>query len=168
MSKRVFTAANYTPTATADATSLANNTYQALKGGGATNIVQVIEVMISGLAGSSSPTLMELGRASTLETTSSSLSSPNRDANMNPSALAQTGLAVAFAGAGTGPQRSAVDAKLELNLNTFGGIVRWQAAPGEEWWQIGNTAPGGESILSAFTGGAVGPVSSHIIYENLW
>src|SRR5262245_21881308 len=129
MSKRVFHASNYTPTATADTTSLTNATYQGLKGGTSTNITQVIEVMLSGLAGSSAPTIMQLARASTLETTPTALASPNSDGFVNPAALAITSGPVAFVAAATGPQRSGStsDAKLELNLNTFGGIVRWQA-----------------------------------------
>jgi|SRR5215472_12260296 len=169
MSKRSFHAPNYTPTAQSDTTALTNATYQALFGGASTAMLQVIEIMIEGLAGASSPTLMQMARASTLHSSATALAAPNSDGFMNPSALAQTSNAVAFTAATTGPQRSATttDAKLELNINAFGGIVRWQAAPGEEWWLVGNTASAGESVLSAFTGGTVGAVSSHLIYENL-
>lgn len=171
MSKRVFHATNYTPTAQADTTALTSGTYQALKAA-VSSVVQVIEIMISGLAGSSAPTIMQFARASTLETTPTALASPNSDAFMNPIAHAISPAPVAFVAASTGPQRSATttDAKLDLNLNAFGGIVRWQAAPGEEWWLHGAStvaAPAGESILSAFTGGTVGAVSSHIIYEPM-
>jgi hypothetical protein len=62
------------------------------------------------------------------------------------------------------PSATTTDGKLELGL-TVGGIYRWQAAPGEEWGQLGNTASLGESILSNFTGGGNGAVSSHTIYE---
>jgi ABC-type molybdenum transport system ATPase subunit/photorepair protein PhrA len=54
-----------------------------------------------------------------------------------------------------------------MGLNAFGGIKRWVAAPGAEWWILGNAASGGESLLSAFTGGTVGAISSHIEYEPL-
>jgi hypothetical protein len=167
MAKRVFHAANYTPTAQADTSALTNATYQALKGGSATQLINIVDVQIAGLAGSSSPTLMQLARVTTVETTPTALASPNSDGPMHPSTAALAAPPVSFVAAAAGPQRSAAttDAKLELALNAFGGIVRWQAAPGEEWGQIGNTQPLGESVLSAFTGGTVGAVSSHIIYE---
>jgi hypothetical protein len=169
--KRAFHATNYTPTAQADTVALTSGTYQALKAAVSTNL-QIVEVMVEGLAGASSPTIMQLARASTLETTPTALASPNSDGPLNPITHVVSPLPVAFVAAGTGPQRSAVttDAKLDLNINAFGGIVRWQAAPGEEWWVFGAAsvaAPAGESILSAFTGGTAGAVSSHLIYELL-
>lgn len=169
MSKRAFHAPNYTPTATTDSTAMANGTYQALKTGAATGQIQVIEVMISGLSGSSTPTIMQLARSSTVGATPTALASPNSDGFMNPSASALTSAPVAYTAATTGPQRSSStsEAKLELNLNCFGGIVRWQAAPGEEWWIVGTSATAGESQLSAYTGFTSGIISSHLIYEVL-
>src|SRR5262245_12649672 len=166
MSKRVFHNPNYTPTATADTTAVPNG-YQAIKGGASTAIIQVLDIAISGLATTSAPTLMQWARVSTLETSATTLAAPASDGFMNPVSLAITSGPTCFIAATTGPQRSATttDAKLELNINAFGGKERWQAAPGEEWWIVGNTAPAGESILSAFTGGTVGALSSHIIYE---
>jgi hypothetical protein len=71
--------------------------------------------------------------------------------------------------AASGPQRSVAttDAKLNMSFNAFGGILRWQAAPGEEWGQFGNTsaAPLGESSLSAFTGFTPGLMGAHVIFE---
>lgn len=171
MSKRVFHATNYTPTAQADTTALTNATYQALKAGNST-LLQVIEIWISGLASVTSPTLMQWARASTLETTPTALASPNSDGFMNPLSSALSTTSTAFVAASTGPQRSATttDPKLDLNINAWGGIARWQSSPTEEWWIHGastTAAPAGESILSAFTGGTVGNVSSHIVYEPM-
>lgn len=167
MAKRIFHAANWTPTATADTSAHANATYMALKGGSSTQLINIVEVYIGGLAGASSPTLMQLARVSTIETTPTALASPNSDGPAHASTAALAAAPVSFVAAAAGPQRSAVttDAKLELALNAFGGIVRWVAAPGGEWSQIGNTAALGESILSAFTGGTVGAISAHIMYE---
>lgn len=166
MAKRIFHANNYTPTAQADTTALTSGTYQALKGGGTTQLVNIVEVYIAGLAGASAPTSMQLARASTVETTPTALASPNSDGAMSQNSALSSPV-VSFVAAATGPQRSAVtsDAKLELGLNAFGGIVRWVAAPGEEWGIIGNAASLGESILSAFTGGTVGAINSHLVYE---
>src|SRR5262249_54752726 len=106
MSKRAFHATNYTPTAQADGGALTSATYQALKAA-VRSVTQVVEVMISGLAGASSPTIMQLARASTLETTPTALATPNSDGPMNPIAHAVSPLPVAFVAAATGPQRSA-------------------------------------------------------------
>ena len=63
----------------------------------------------------------------------------------------------------TFPQRSATGYLLDLSLNTYGGIARWQARYGEEITVYGNTAPGGEVSLSSRAG--TGKTSGHIIYE---
>lgn len=171
MAKRSFSAMTYTPTATADTTALANTTYQALRGGNATQTLNVIEIYIGGQASASSINLMNFARTSTVGTTPTALAAPNSDGPLNGATQALATTPVSFVAASTGPQRSAVttDARLNLSLNTFGGIVRWVAAPGEEWGIVGNTASsatvGGESVLSAFTGGSAGLMGSHIIYE---
>lgn len=167
MAKRSFQAANWTPTAQADTTALTSGTYMALKGGSGTQKIDVLEVMISGLAGSSTPTILQLARASTIETTPTALASPNQDGPLDPATAALAAAPVSFVAAATGPQRSAAttDAKLNFALNAFGGIIRWNAAPTQQWSLLGNTAQFGESILSAFTGGTVGAISAHIIYE---
>jgi len=171
MSKRAFHATNWVPTAQADTTALTSATYMALKAGNST-LLQVVEIWISGLAAVTSPTIMQWARASTLETTPTALASPNSDGFMNPLSSALSTTSTAFVAASTGPQRSATttDPKLDLNINAWGGIARWQSAPGEEWWIHGastTAAPAGESILSAFTGGTVGNVSAHIVYEPM-
>jgi hypothetical protein len=169
MAKRSFQATNYTPTAQADTTALTNATYQGLKGGSGTQRLEVNEVLISGLGGASSPTIMQFARASTVETTPTALASPNQDGPLDPETAALAAPPVSFVAAATGPQRSATttDAKLNLALNAFGGIVRWNSGPDLKWIIVGATAPGGESLLSAFTGGTVGAISSHILYEPL-
>ncbi|HEU0283143.1 MAG TPA: hypothetical protein VFQ99_05120 [Gallionella sp.] len=67
----------------------------------------------------------------------------------------------------TKPQRSATLHLLNLSFNAFGGVVRWLAAPGEEISIVGASANTGEVSLSAFTGGTVGALGSHIVYEPL-
>jgi hypothetical protein len=86
---------------------------------------------------------------------------------MHPSTAALAAAAVTFVAAATGGQRSAVttDARLNLGLNAWGGIIRWIADMNEQFSILGNTAALGESSLSAFTGGTVGAISAHIIYE---
>jgi hypothetical protein len=167
MAQRVFHAPNFTPTATADTTALANATYMAIKGGSSTQLIDISEVAGMGLAGASGAMLMQLARASTIETTPTALAAPNSDGPKHPSSAALAAAPVSFVAAATGPQRSATtsDGKLELNFNAFGGIFRWQVPRGEEWSQLGNTASLGESIYSQFTGGSSNAISAHIVYE---
>jgi hypothetical protein len=64
----------------------------------------------------------------------------------------------------TKPQRSAtLGHLLQLSLNTYGGIARWQARYGEEITTYGASASLGEVSLSSVTG--TGIVSGHVLYE---
>src|SRR6185312_1750081 len=154
MAVRSFQATNWTPTATADTTALANATYMALKGGSGTQRIEVQEVMVSGFAGSTAPAILQLARVSTVETTATALAAPNSDGPEDPATAALAAPPVSFVAAAAGPQRSAVttDARLNLGLNTYGGIAKWNSAFSKPWVILGNTADFGESVLSAFTG----------------
>jgi len=169
MAKRSFQQVNWTPGATADTTNLANGSFMHLGGGSATQLINVIELYEAGMAGASSPTFMEWARETTIPANQSALAAPASDGPLSPAtaALAAPPISATAVAGGTGPQRSAStsDARLQLGLNAFGGIVRWVAAPGEEWGILGNTADLGGAVLSAYTGGTVGAINSHIIYE---
>jgi hypothetical protein len=90
---------------------------------------------------------------------------------MNPATAALSNVPVSFVAATTNPQASAVitDAKLNLGLNLFGGIIRWNAAPTQQWTILGNTFGLGNSVLfnSTTSGGAAGGgvANAHILYE---
>lgn len=168
MAKRSFQCVNYTPTATADSpTALANGTYQGIRGATSTQKLDILEVMISGLAGASAPTILQLARSGVIASTTSVLVAPNSDGPTDPATAALQSPALTWTNAVGGPQRSGSisEARLSLAVNAFGGILRWNAAPTQQWTITGNTATGGESTLSAFTGGTVGAISSHILYE---
>ena len=168
MAKRTFTNRNWTPTATADTTALANATYMAVKGGSGTQRIDIWDFMITGLAPStSSPTLLEFARSSTVATTPTALAAPASDGPNDPATAALALPPVTFTAAATGGQRSAAtsDARLDLGLNAQGGILRYNSAPGQQFVILGNTATFGEAYLSAFTGGTVGAITAHIMYE---
>lgn len=170
MSKRVFGVATFTPTATADTTNFTNGTYMALAAAAAGAGLLVSEIFIGGQASASSVNLMQFSRDSTVGASTAALAAPNSDGFVNPAlASALSAGMVPFVAATTAPQRSAAigQARLHLNLNAFGGIVRWVAYPGEEWWITGVTVNTSESSLSAFTGGSVGAIGAHIVYEPL-
>jgi hypothetical protein len=170
MSRRSFSAATYTPTATADtATTLANGTYQAIGASGATARLKVKEIWIGGQATASAVNIMQFARDHVLGATLAALAAPNSDGPMDTETAALSAVPLTYVGATTPPQRSALttSARLSLSLNAFGGIVAWHPDPGEEWGITGVTVDVSESSLSAFTGGNVGLVGSHIQYETV-
>lgn len=169
MAKRLFTSGNLTFTAQAYTTALTSSTYMALKGGTATQMIDLLEVLVSGMATASTVAAMQLTRVSTVETTATALASPNSDGPMVPATLPLANVPVSFVAATTGPQASAVttDSKLNLALNLFGGIIRWNAAPTQQWQLLGNTADLGETLLfnSTTSGGSSGLANAHFLYE---
>ncbi len=172
MAKWVFHATSWTPTATADTTNLVNNTYMALQGGTTTQLINLLEVMINGQATTSAPTFLQIARDSTVAASTGLgiLAAPNSMGPMHPSTAALSANASPNVAVATPPQRSAVTTlgRLELGLNAFGGIMKWNPyTPDMAFSILGNTASLGELSLSAFTGGTVGNVSSHMIFEPL-
>lgn len=168
MAKRIFQVPTYTPTATADTTNLANNTHQSIGASGATAGLNVIEIYIGGQATASSVNIMMFARDVVLAGTPTALAAPAGDGPMDTRTAALAAVPITFNFVTTTPnQRSSAvaQARLNLSLNAFGGIVRWVAAPGEEWGITGVTVNVSESSLSAFTGGSVGLIGSHIVYE---
>jgi hypothetical protein len=167
MAKWNFHATNWTPTAVGDGADIADASFMAVQGGSATQMIDILEIMINGLASSTTPTLMQFARDSTVAGTPTALAAPNGAGPMHPSSAALAAPPVTCVASGTQPQRSnsTSHGRLELGLNAFGGIVRWVASPTAQWGIITATQPLGESSLSAFTGGTPGAISAHIIYE---
>lgn len=169
MAKRVFTSQGLTFTASSAGSAATASAYMALKGGAGTQLIDVLEVSVNGMATASTVAAMNLARVSTLESSATTLAAPHSDAGMFPNITALANTVVPFITATTNPipSNTVTDAKINLALNLFGGIYRWNAAPTQQWQIIGNTAPGGESILwnSLNGGGTSGPCNAHIIYE---
>jgi hypothetical protein len=167
MAKRSFQNPTWTPTATADTTNLANSTFMSIGASGATAGLNVIEIYEGGQASTSAVNIMMFARDSTLVGTPTALAAPVGDGPLDTRTAALAAVPITAVQAGTAPQRSAatVQARLPLSFNAFGGVVLWRAAPGEEWGITGVTVNVSESSLSAFTGGSVGLMSAHIIYE---
>jgi hypothetical protein len=167
MGKRVFQCPVWSPTATADTTALANNTYMAIGATNATSGLLVQEIEIGGQGSASAPMIMMFARDSTLAATPTALAAPSSDGPLHTLGQAAATGTIANNFAGTSPQRSATvtSARLNLSFNGFGGIVRWQAAPFEEWGIVGVTASISESSLSSFTGSTPSSIGAHIIYE---
>lgn len=170
MAKRVFTSAGLTFGATAAGSVTVTSQFMALKGGSSTQITDVLEILFSGKATASTVAAIEFARASTLETTPTALAAPHSDGPMHFATAALAAPVVPFVAAATmpTPSNTVTDAKLNLGLNLFGGIIRWNASPTQQWTLVGNTAPGGESVLwnSSTAGGSSGLGDAHIIYET--
>ncbi len=167
MSKRVFQAASYTPTVTPDGTTCASATYQDIEASAPTMLVEVMEIYEGGQASSSSINGMQFARNITIATTPTALTSPTgSDGFMRTFAQTLGASAVCCVAASTGPARNTIgtQARLNLSFNSFGGIVRWVAAPGEEWGILGTVTLISASNLSAITGSS-GLMGSHIVYE---
>ena len=169
MAKRLFQANGLTSgTGTATNTLLTTSQYMALKGAASTQRIDTLEILISGFAGSSAPALFQLGHVSVIETTPTALATATAsDGVMDSSSGALAATPVSFIAASTQPTSTNVttDPRLNLGLNLFGGILRWVAAPTQQWTQLGNTATLGECYLAAFTGSTSGTFSAHWMYE---
>lgn len=150
-----------TMTAVADTTNMTDNGYATfLQGGSATMQLKINEVYIGGESSSSTPTTMVLARDSTVAATGIS---GNFNALLDGTSTAPGTVAVFGSVSTTKPQRSSTLHLLQLSLNTYGGIARWQARYGEEIVVITATQPLGEVSLSSVTGAGI--VSGHVLYE---
>jgi hypothetical protein len=169
MAKRIFTTGSLTFTASAHGSAAATSTFMAIKGGGTTQIVDILEFMVSGMATASTVAAIMAAYSSTLGITPTALASPGSDGPLVVNATALSTVVVTYFAAGTGPvpSNSAALPKLSLALNLFGGIIRWNAAPTQQWTQVGNAVNSGETVLwnSSTHGGSSGLANAHIIYE---
>jgi hypothetical protein len=170
MSKRLLGVAVFTPTALADAADITTGLGMHISAGGATNRCSVSEIYMGGQATSSNVQIMQFARNGTISGTKTALVAPNSDGPMDGLTQAVTTPSLGFIAATvTQPQRSnsTSAARLNLTFNAFGGIVRWVAPPGGEWFITGITANVSESSLSAYTGSGGGAMGAHIVYEQV-
>lgn len=169
MAKRTFAVPVFTPTATADGSALTNATYMAIGAGSATQQLNILEIFETGQAATSAVNIMNFARDSTLGSGPTALAAPASDGPHQTATAALAAVPITYTAATTGPSRSAATTtlRLQVGFNAAGGIVRWKPAPGEEIAIVGQTASVSECSLSAYTGGNVGPMAAHIMYEPL-
>lgn len=152
-------APGWTPVAHADAASaLANNSYQAIRTTAASSL-RITDIFIGGEALASTVNRMALRRLSTNGATPTN----QTPAALNP--LSAAAVSQGYVAATTGPTIASTQHLAHFALNTFGGIVRWVPAPGEEIWATASTAPNGELCLDSIAG--AGLVSTDIRWEEL-
>lgn len=170
MAKRSVNITTITPTATADTTDLVDATYpNIIQGGSSTQRINILEIFLGGQAGASSPMIFVLARDSQVATGSNTNGTGQKDAALDPATAALAAPALTGNSNATNkPRRSSTLGLLNLSFNGFGGIVKWNpGTPDQAPSVLGNTASLGEVSLSAFTGGTMGALGAHMIYEPL-
>jgi hypothetical protein len=168
MARRSFAVESWTPTAVLDAANMTNSGFMAIQGGSSTQRLDIWEIFMGGAATTSAPTLMILGRDSTVGATITALTTAQSDGPLDPATAALAAPPKSFVAATTVPQRDATAGRLTFPFNANGGVVRWYA--GDEhgvFRMLGNTASFGETSLSAYSGGTPGLMAAHILYEPL-
>jgi hypothetical protein len=127
----------WTPVAVADTANMTDGGHQTIQGGVSTQRSELREVYMGGQAGASSPSIMVLGRNSTVGATLTAL----RLAPLDPSSVLIANPPVNYGASTTKPQRSAtLGMLLNLSFNAFGGIVRWVNGPDEVISMLGAAA----------------------------
>lgn len=164
MAKRILSTNGVTPTAVADTTAMTNNLWLGtLFGASTTQKTTISEIFIGGQSTASAVAIPLFARDSTVPVTLAA--GTTFDAPADPATAALAAPVNVGNTAGTPPQRSATGHLLNLSFNAFGGIVKWQPAPGSEIGIVGTAVSLGSISLSQFTGGA-GIMGSYIVYET--
>lgn len=158
---------SWTPVAVAHTATMTANGACFIQGGSATQKINLLELKMGGLAASSAPCNMLLGRDSTVAVTSITLGTNGMNAALSPFTAALNAPQVVGFSATTMPQRSStLGGLLQATFNAFGGDFRWVAGYKEEISLYGAAASLGELSLSCWTGGTPGGIASTIIYET--
>jgi hypothetical protein len=171
MAKRIFNHPGQTWAPSA--TNVAASNWMSITGGSTTQIIDILEVLISGTAAAAAVLATGVRLSSATIGTPTALAAPATDGPLNVSASALSAPAVMGFAATTGPvpSNAATVAALNLGLNAFGGIIRWNASPFQQWTQVGSAAVGsgvgGISVLwnNSGPGGQSTTAAAHIIYE---
>ncbi len=153
---------SWTPAATADGAQLSASGYHALRAAAATDMARVLEIYAGGEATSSTVNAWAVRRHTTHATT------PTNRVPVPFNPYSQVSVFQGFITASTNPTVAAlatVQHVINLSFNTFGGIVRWVAAPDEEIYIITVTANNDEISLSTVTGAGI--ASSHFVVEEM-
>ncbi len=170
MAKRIFQVTGMTFTATSDSTIPANFTYMAVSGATSSQRVDILEVYWGGLASASAPHTLSLARTVTPGTTTSALTTAQNvsDGPADSATAALLSPVWAYINCATNPTttNAITDARLHLGGNAFGGIVRWNAAPTQQWTITGTASPSVSILRCSNLASAASPVlDAHIIYE---
>ena len=171
MARWAFNVVTFTPsTGVADGTTVGTVGFALVLPGSASQYLKFYELEEQGQGSTAAgANFMLWSRDSTNSASPAALATPNSIGPLDVNTAALSAPAVGTVSATTGPIRStsASLAKLNMSFNAFGGILRWQAAPGCEWGALGTATSVGESSLSNFSGGATVPQSFKALFEIL-
>jgi hypothetical protein len=171
MAKRVFNMASTTMTATAANAQATSGQYMSLVGSTATQTFDILEVLLSGTSLTSAVLGTTLARQGTLGTGgATALAANNSDGPSHPATAALASpvvSAVAYTTNQAIPSNATTDAHYNLGCNSWGGIVRWNAAPTQQCTCVGSAAPAGSIVLwnNSSSGGTTTTATAHIVYE---
>jgi hypothetical protein len=170
MAKRIFDASNLTYTASAYGGALTSSTAMQMVGGSTTQLIDILEILISGMATASTVAAMQLTRTmTTVASGFTALASPNSDGPAHPATAVLAAAPTTFvaATANSIPSSTTTDAKLNFGINLFGGIIRWNAAPTQQFSVLGSAVGLGNCCLfnSSTSGGSSGLANAHWVYE---
>lgn len=174
MAKRSFNTTGLTFTGIALGTQIATaSSYMGILGTTATQIIDIDEILISGMASASTLGNFVFVPFSTGPTTPTALAAPNADGPMQSNATPTAQTTFVTAATQPTPASATTAARINLGINTFGGIIRWNAAPTQQYTLIGNAAfaagppvtMGTAGLVNTTTFGATTAASAHIIYE---
>ena len=166
MTKWAFSNPFWTPTAVADTATMTANGACFLQGGSATQKLLVSEIKVDGLAAATAINNLVFARSSTIAVTAITLGTNGKNAPLDVFAANLAAVQVPGFSATTMPQRAATLHLIPISINTFGGIERWVAYPGEEITIYGTATSIGEASLSNTNlTGTPGAMTSLIVYE---
>ena len=164
MSKWSFQVGTMMPTGSGDGGSL-QGSWMALGGSVPTQYIKMPEIFLTGQNPFGAVNILVFARDMTPGGTPVPLVSPSSNGPLDPSTAPLTNPPNAYTASIGGLPHRASTAKLNLSFNGWGGLLCWQAAPGEEWGIFGTAPTVGESSLSGYIGSDSGQMGCHIIYE---
>jgi len=171
MAKRTFQAAIAYTTPTALGALATQSQFMALKAASATQRVDILEILAIGVSTASAVWGGVLARVSTNETgAQTALAAPNSD-GPNVSATAALAAPVqTFITSATNaptPSSSAADTKINCGFNAFGGELRVNFAPTQQFDFFGTATPFQECCIfnDSGRGGVSSSANVNIVYE---
>jgi hypothetical protein len=171
MAKRTFQASIAFATPTALGALATQSQYMALKSASATQLTDILEILVVGISTASAVFGGVLARASTNETgAQTALAAPNSDGPNHPATAALAAPVQTFITSATnGPTPSSVssDTKKNCGLNAFGGELRINFAPTQQFSIFGTATPFQEAALfnDSGRGGVSSSANIDITYE---
>ena len=171
MAKRVFQASIAYTTPTALGSLATQSQYMAVKAATATQLIDILEILVTGFSAASAYWGGVFARASTNETgAQTALAAPNSDGPASPFSAALAAPVQTFIVSATNaptPSSAPADTKENVGMNAFGGELRVNYAPTQQWQIFGTATPFAESVLfnDSGRGGVSSSVNTNIKYE---